>query len=357
MLATTEIRNLLQNTKIERVLGGNLLPANNNSSFLSLEDVYTVTVVEDNPKGSIPIAFGLFNRCSPNQVYCAVITLKKGYETKFVALERVKNEMGVDAEDVRRHACYRISRVEEKEVDTGSLPQYYSAFAVREVYPLHQCVVDALIDNTIGHKNMDMKRNITVDLYDTHSGRFAEVRDELWRDRDGFIVGDRLRYAEIEISRASLLNTLQKNKKDETITYETLNSKTSAAFLEYDSEICVSDRSEYLEYLFSLTGIKGTVALDKSKRPAGYVLSLGNHILQCYGDSPEIANATLAKHVSQMIEPALSMFIRYDKNWASNELVAAASASRRVRRFHSRIVPTQVKWNKVFALNMGTHLY
>lgn len=109
MLATAEIRNLLQNTKIERVLGGNLLPSNNNSSFLSLEDVYTVTVVEDDPKGATPIAFGLFNKCSPNQVYCAVITLKKGYESNFVAIERVKNNMGVDAEDARRHSCYRAS--------------------------------------------------------------------------------------------------------------------------------------------------------------------------------------------------------------------------------------------------------
>lgn len=121
MLATAEIRNLLQNTKIERVLGGNLLPANNNSSFLSLEDVYTVTVVEDNPKGSIPIAFGLFNRCSPNQVYCAVITLKKGYETNFVAIERVKNEMGIDAEDVRRHSCYRVNKLHSKVLNSHQI--------------------------------------------------------------------------------------------------------------------------------------------------------------------------------------------------------------------------------------------
>lgn len=119
--------------------------------------------------------------------------------------------------------------------------------------------------------------------------RFAEVSDELWRDRDGFIVTDRSRYTEIEISRASLVNILQKTKKDESVTFESLNAKTSAAFLEYDSDVCVTDRSEYLEYLFSLTGIKGTVALDTSKRPVGYVLSLGNHILQCYGDSPEIS--------------------------------------------------------------------
>jgi len=355
MLATAEIRSLLQNTKIERALGGNLLPANNNPSFLDLENVSTVTVVEDDPKGAIPVAFGLFHRISVNQVYCSVVTLKKGYEKNFVAIERVKNDMGVD--DPSRHTCYKITEVREKERDVSSLPQYYSAFAVQDVYPLHQCVVDKLIDQTIGHVNMDMKRNITVDLYDTHSGRFAELGDDLWRDRDGFIVTDKYRYNEIEISRAALLNILQKADKEASVTFEPLNAKTSAAFLEYDSEVANGDRSEYLEYLFRLTGVKGTVVFDSTKRPAGYVISLGNHILQCYGETPSIANSVLAKHVSQMIEPNLTMFTRINDEWISKELTNSASSVRRVRRFHSRIIPTNVKWNKVFALNTGTYLY
>lgn len=106
MLATTEIRSLLQNTKIERALGGNLLPANNNPSFLDLENVSTVTVVEDDPKGAIPVAFGLFHRISVNQMYCSVVTLKKGYEKNFVAIEQVKNDMGID--DPSRHTCYKV---------------------------------------------------------------------------------------------------------------------------------------------------------------------------------------------------------------------------------------------------------
>lgn len=62
----------------------------------------------------------------------------------------------------------------------SSLPQYYSAFAVRDVYPLHQCIVDTLIDNTVGHRNMDMKRNITVDLYDTHTGYLFFAKTKKW---------------------------------------------------------------------------------------------------------------------------------------------------------------------------------
>uniref|UniRef100_A0AC34RIT3 Uncharacterized protein n=1 Tax=Panagrolaimus sp. JU765 TaxID=591449 RepID=A0AC34RIT3_9BILA len=355
MLASAEVRSLLQNTKIERALGGNFLPTNNNCSFLELENVNTVTVVEENSNGQTPVAFGLFHRISVNQVYCSVVTLKKGYENNFVAIEKIENRMGL--EDESKHTCYKITEVQEKEEDLSSMPQYYSAFAVRDVYPLHQCVVDKMIDETIGHVNMDMKRNMTVDLYDTHSGKYSELSDHLWRDCDGFIVADRYRYNEIEISRGALSNVLQKTEKDSTLTFESLNPKTAAAFLQYDSEIATGDRSEYLEYLFKLNGIKGTVALDSSKQPTGYVLSLGNHILQCYGDTTAVASAVLAKHTSQMMEPTLNMFLRHEDTWISKELCNAAAAVRRIRRFHSRILPTQVKWAKVFALNIGTYLF
>uniref|UniRef100_A0A7E5A0D8 Acetyltransf_18 domain-containing protein n=1 Tax=Panagrellus redivivus TaxID=6233 RepID=A0A7E5A0D8_PANRE len=357
MLATSEIRNLVQSSKIERALSGNLLPANNNPSFLNLSDVYTATVVENDPKGAVPVAFGLFNHCSPSQVYASIVSLKKGYENNFVAIKPVKGTMGVEAEHAERHTCYEITEVRDTEEDVSSMPQYYSAFEVKEVYPLHQRVVDALIDQTIGHTNMDMKRNLTVDLYDAHTGRYSELDDHLWRDCDGFIVADRYRFAEIEISRAALTNILQKTTKVDGVTFEPLNAKTSAAFLEYDSEIAIADRSEYLEYLFGLSGVKGTVVFDETKRPAGYVLSLGNHIFQVYGETADLASTVLAKHVSQMMEPTLNFFQRIDQSWISKELIAAASVSRRVRRFHSRILPSQIKWSKVFVLNMGIHLY
>lgn len=106
MLGSAEIRSLLQNTKIERALGGNFLPTNNNSSFLELENINTVTVVEDGPNGQIPVAFGLFHKVSVNQVYCSVITLKKGYENNFVAIEEIENQMGL--EDDSKHSCYKV---------------------------------------------------------------------------------------------------------------------------------------------------------------------------------------------------------------------------------------------------------
>lgn len=44
-------------------------------------------------------------------------------------------------------------------------------------------------------------------------------------------------------------------------------------------------------------------------------------------------------------------------NFGKREKTPFFPQIRRVRRFHSRIVPTSVKWTKVFVPNIGVHLY
>ena len=68
MLGTQELYKLVENTKANHSLCGNLLPLNNNASILDIENLNSLTVVEDDPAGSIPVAFGLFNMCTPSQV-------------------------------------------------------------------------------------------------------------------------------------------------------------------------------------------------------------------------------------------------------------------------------------------------
>lgn len=68
MLASTDLFKLVENTKANQSLCGNLLPLNNNASILDVEGLNSLTVVEDDPAGAIPVAFGLFNMCTPSQV-------------------------------------------------------------------------------------------------------------------------------------------------------------------------------------------------------------------------------------------------------------------------------------------------
>jgi len=60
--------------------------------------------------------------------------------------------------------------VVEELPDLTGLPHYFTAFCEAAARPLLQCVIDELIENTCGHYDVEMKRNITVDLYDTKAG-------------------------------------------------------------------------------------------------------------------------------------------------------------------------------------------
>lgn len=63
MLAAVDLFKLIENTKANQALCGNLLPVNNNGSILNVEGLHSLIIVEDDPSGAIPVAFGLFNMC------------------------------------------------------------------------------------------------------------------------------------------------------------------------------------------------------------------------------------------------------------------------------------------------------
>ncbi|KAI6235760.1 Acetyltransf-18 domain-containing protein [Aphelenchoides besseyi] len=364
MLATAEVYQLVHNTKANNALAGNLLPTNNNPSILDLEGFTSLTVVDDDPKGAVPVAFGLYNTYTPSQVYCSVIASTDKYDGLFVNIEPVKikaHQLGVTEESAEQHAAYKIKNVISELPNLNSYPQYYRAFAEPIARPLHQCIVDELIALTVGERNYDMKRNTTVDLYDKNSN-MKEQSDEMWRDYSGFMVSDKHRLSEFEIKKSNLLSILnefldEKNILSEGVQFVALSPRTASLFIDYDQNLSIVDRQTYLEYLFSLQGVNGIVALDAEQQPIGYVLSLGDRVLQCYADNLDIANSLLREHVQSMKADCIKLFAAAHDQSIFNELTKKSEIVRRVRRFHSRIVPSNVKWTQIFMFNIGVHLF
>jgi len=375
MLAKAQIQRLVKNSKVDKALDGNLLPLNNNECFLNLGDVSSVTVVDDDPKGAVPVAFGLFNRCSSNQVYCSIVAVSPNYENNFVNTQKVKckiAELGLtDDCSTNQHSLLKLTDVFPELPDLSGLPQYFSAFAEPVARPLLTCVVDQLIEQTVGTFNVEMMRNLTVDLYDSHAG-LHEHSDKLWRDFSGFVVADRFRYCEININRKTFLEVVKQGFKvapavkeilqdDGTMMpyrIEPISKKNISLIAEYDQTIALMNREDYLEYLVGLTGVTGVVALDAQNQPQGYVLSLNERILQCYAEDVDVASHLLLENFANNTSvDQLSLFVRLGGDWVAENLVEKATTVRRVRRFHTRIVPTSVKWSKIFAYNMGVHLF
>jgi hypothetical protein len=103
--------------------------------------------------------------------------------------------------------------------------------------------------------------------------------------------------------------------------------------------------------------VQGTVALDAEQQPVGYVLSLNDRILQCYADNFEIASQIMIEHLKLMTSLSVKMFVAAHDQLYFEKLSNKAKSIRRVRRFHSRIIPSGVKWSQIFAFNIGVNLF
>ncbi|CAD5220940.1 unnamed protein product [Bursaphelenchus xylophilus] len=356
MLATQPLHQLVQDSKASRAFNGNLLPSNNNASVLDLENLRSITVVEDDSKQSVPVAVGIFHSYTPNQYYCSAVATSDKYNDVFVNLAPIKRkagEIGVSEDVADNHYVYKVAEKKTELKDLSGFSPYYSVFGKPEATPLLQSVIDELIDNA-GHKNFDMKKNITVDLYVGEKSNDESI--DLWRDKSGFVVSDKYRFLEYEVERPKLLSLLESSAKPSEYKFESLSAKTAVLFLDYDSNITVIDRQEYLEFLFGLQGVRGTVAIDAENQPVGYVLTLGERVLQLYADTEEIAESILLHHLRSETVPILQFFV-ISNNELFKKISAIASNEKRVNRYHTRILPSNVKWGNVFFLNMGAHLY
>lgn len=77
MLAKVEAQRLLSQAHVAKVLGmGSVLPLNNNQCLLDVDGMSTVSVVEEDAKSGEQrqVAFGLFHRCTKNQVWLKCYT-------------------------------------------------------------------------------------------------------------------------------------------------------------------------------------------------------------------------------------------------------------------------------------------
>lgn len=74
--------------------------------------------------------------------------------------------------------------------------------------PKERLVVEHLIDNlaetTLGHTNLELKKNITIDMFDSDGDQFL-------RDNAGFIVADRLKFHQVTVDAQQMLRLMNPN--------------------------------------------------------------------------------------------------------------------------------------------------
>ncbi|KAK6110694.1 hypothetical protein QQG55_40725 [Brugia pahangi] len=331
------------------------VPDNNNVTFIDTKNVVTVTIL-DKLETNLPtvVASGAMHLCANNQAYLMFCKCDLKYAMKSVTVEECGQDKYCFKIDKCHQRCMKISGVWNKDIDYSRLPIYYSAFEDRQQQHLLVHVYEQLVNITLKTRNMDVCKNITVDLYDTD---FTEKTRQLYRDLMGFMVADKARYFQIAIEKSSLQTIItNKQTRSEKVAYMELNSENEFHFFEYDSVVTFMDRRDYLGSLYHINGVSGVVAIET--QPVGYGIAVNNSILQCYADTPEIAIGLIRKLSDKMSDHIpITMFIRDCNGWICKELLNKARQVNRIHRFHSRILPTRIKWENVFLMNIGTHLF
>lgn len=71
--------------------------------------------------------------------------------------------------------------------------------------PNERLVVEHLIDNlaetTLGRTNLELKKNVTIDVFDSDGDQFL-------RDNAGFIVTDRLKFHQVTVEAQQMLRLM-----------------------------------------------------------------------------------------------------------------------------------------------------
>ncbi|VDK75661.1 unnamed protein product [Cylicostephanus goldi] len=144
-------------------------------------------------------------------------------------------------------------------------------------------LVDALVESSVGKFNLDLNKNLTIDLFEGKQKNSEEFVAQ-WRDITGFVVSDKFRFEEVLIDRSYLTNL---KEAESTVVIEKIDKENLLPVLDYDGEISIYDRTEHVTALLRTPGINGNVAL-RDGQPCGYALSCKNRVLLCYAENEEV---------------------------------------------------------------------
>lgn len=305
--------------------------------------------IEDN-EGKLA-AVGALVRYSTNQAYFILQHLDKLLGDKAVTIYTPDEVSPLN---------FRINSIQDVLPNRTFEPMYIQV----HYNPNERLVVEHLIDNlaetTLGRTNLELKKNVTIDVFDSDGDQFL-------RDNAGFIVTDRLKFHQVTVEAQQMLRlmSLDSNIKVEEVHDESIYQK----LLDYDSLLSSHNRSEFLEFLFIKSKVyvakwkndstknAGENQQQKSGDVAGYaaISRIDQRILCLYADSEAVAEALIAQHLKES-RAKNAIFCTLRDHWSKLQSLSSFK-SRVIYRRHTRAVPSNIKWDQIFAINVGMNIF
>uniref|UniRef100_A0A9J2P3M2 YitH acetyltransferase (GNAT) domain-containing protein n=1 Tax=Ascaris lumbricoides TaxID=6252 RepID=A0A9J2P3M2_ASCLU len=259
---------------------------------------------------------------SPTQAYCIIAEFERNLNGKYITVD--------EADDPR---CLKIGKIKDTAENTRLLPVYIQVHHNPKISSGY---------SVLGQTNLELKKNVTVDL--TENADF-----DAWRDRAGFIVTDRQQLRKVTVSVNEFLKSLQPSRNVKVVKLaESHNEK----LLEYDHLVTALNRANFLQYLF----INSTVFVAKREDDdaiVGYMVVKQDRILALYADSEVVAHTLVDNWLRASRLTKVSFCCRH-QCWAVEQ--NPSSVVRTIHRRHTRAVPANIKWDRVYAINVGMHI-
>ncbi|KAK6060413.1 hypothetical protein COOONC_01927 [Cooperia oncophora] len=211
---------------------------------------------------------------------------------------------------------------------------------------------DALVENTLGKTNLDLNKNITVDIL-MNNDKTKEEAIAQWRDINGFVVCDKHRFEEVLVNRSYLLSLA--DEAAEMVT-EPINETDLLPVLDYDAETSIYDRTEHVTALVHTPGVVGKVAL-RAGVVCGYALACKNRILACYADDEESFKQLISSVAENIDGNECKMFLRFESHDVTQRIIENASERKEVMRLHTRTNLNGIKWSQIYCSNNGLHIF
>ncbi|GMT05970.1 hypothetical protein PENTCL1PPCAC_28144, partial [Pristionchus entomophagus] len=345
MLAQPVLSSFIENSLTVKCLPSGVLPLNNNPSLVEIANFSTATVVDRD--GQTPVAFGIMSKCNSKQAYCMIGKVADKYARHSVAVERCE-----EVEQDKKNAIFKIIESTPGPVDKSLMRPYHAVFDEDDKKFLQVTLADSLIEQTVGTFNMDMEKNITVDVVGAEGANL-----DIWRDRTGFVVTDSNRFAQITVSKNTLIDTFSTEGSKCTSTVSTINKENMGDVLDFDETVTMYNRSAYLNYLLGNAQVTGFVASYGAGSTAGYALASKDRILAVYAESTETASKLITAIASHSQSDVITFFANLGVNSLVDGLKEKASSFEMVTRLHTRTRNVQVKWSKVTVANIGLSIF
>ncbi|VDO26768.1 unnamed protein product [Onchocerca flexuosa] len=266
--------------------------------------------------------------CAANQAYCMAVRINKSISDKYISIEPTDDPQ-----------CFQI--VDDVAEDTSLQPIFIQVHHNSKRLLALQHLVDQVAERTLGRLNLDLKKNITVDLTDNDD-------INIWRDKAGFVIRDKVQLCELTINKNEFQKTL---KTVGNVKISKFDDSQMGKLVRFDKAVSYADRKSFLEYLFRDANVL-VAENDETSAVNGYGVFRKDRILAVYANAKEIAHAIMHEILRTMNHDKITLCTVRNR-W---NIEKSDTCCKQIIRLHTRALPTGIMWDRIYVLNVGMNL-